>query len=77
MTEEEARELAAADMDEFFVEEIISHRGNGNNPKRWEYQVRWRGYEPEDDTWLPWRSVKDLEALDRYAEREGLTFPEK
>jgi hypothetical protein len=35
MTEEEARELAAADMDEFFVEEIISHRGNGNNPKRW------------------------------------------
>jgi hypothetical protein len=78
MTEEEAKELAAVDMDEFFVEEIVSHRDYGQtNPRRWEYQVRWRGYEPEDDTWLPWKSVKDLEALDRYAEKEGLNFPDK
>ncbi len=28
--------------------------------------MRWEGYSPSDDTWLPYREVKDLEALDRY-----------
>jgi hypothetical protein len=32
MTLEEAIALAAADMDEFFVEKIIRHTGNGNIP---------------------------------------------
>jgi hypothetical protein len=76
MTYDEARELAAVDMDEFYVEEIIDHVGAGNNPKKWEYRVRWRGYEPDEDYWLPWKSVKDLEALDRYAQSKGIVLPE-
>jgi hypothetical protein len=76
LTEEEARALAAVDMDEFYVREIVEHRGGGTNPKKWEYRVRWLGYEPEDDTWLPYKSVKDLEALDKYAKDKGIDIPE-
>jgi hypothetical protein len=76
LTEDEARALAAVDMDEFYVREIVEHRGGGTNPKKWEYRVRWLGYEPEDDTWLPYKSVKDLEALDKYAKDKGIDIPE-
>jgi hypothetical protein len=68
MTEEEAAALAAADMDEFYVDRILEHRGKGSNPKKWEYRVRWLGYEEADDTWQPWSSIKDLRALDDYIE---------
>jgi hypothetical protein len=68
MTEEEATALAAVDMDEFYVEKIVEHSGSGKNPKKWMYRVRWLGYEPEEDTWLPWASVKNLQALDNYIE---------
>jgi cleavage and polyadenylation specificity factor subunit 1 len=68
MTEEEATALAAVDMDEFYVDSIIDHTWEGKNPKKWKYRVRWLGYEPEDDTWLPWSSIKDLEALDKFIE---------
>ena len=34
MTEEEAAALAAADMDEFYVDRILEHRGKGSNPNK-------------------------------------------
>jgi hypothetical protein len=77
MTLEEAIALAAADMDEFFVEKIIRHAGPGNNPKRWKYLVRWLGYEEGDDQWLSWAAVKDLEALQVYADANGIKLPEE
>jgi hypothetical protein len=62
--------VAAVDADEFFVEAIISHRWIRKNSKKkdhLEFRVRWAGYEPEEDTWLPYREVRDLAALDDYA----------
>jgi hypothetical protein len=76
MTMEDAIALAAVDMDEFYVDKIVEHMGNGKNPKKWEYKVRWLGYEPEDDTWLPWSAVKDREALETYARDNNITLPE-
>jgi hypothetical protein len=68
MTTEEAAALAATDLDEFHVESIVDHEGEGKDPKKWKFRVRWLGYEPEDDTWLKWSAVKDLEALDTYSQ---------
>lgn len=59
--------LAAVDTDEYVVEAIIDHRGNPNRRSTLEFLVRWLGYEPEEDMWLPWRNVKELAALDVYA----------
>jgi len=60
------KDIAMRDRDEFIVESIIDyrHRGNIKRRKELEFRVRWLGYAPEEDTWLPYKEVKDLEALD-------------
>ena len=60
--------VAAVDNDEYVVEAIVDHRGDPRRRARMEFRVRWLGYEPDEDTWLPFREVQDLEALDRYAQ---------
>ena len=45
----------------------IGHSGTGKNPKKWKFQVRWLGYELEDNTMLNWAAVKDLAALNKYS----------
>lgn len=69
--------VAAVDENEFVVDSIVAHRlSGGGNPKKrkgkrnvtdLEFRVRWAGYEPDEDTWLPYANVRDLEALDVYA----------
>jgi hypothetical protein len=76
MTLQEATSLAAVDLDEFYVQEIVEHEGSSKDVKKWRFKIRWLGYEPEDDTWLPWSSVKDLEALEKYGQANGIKLPE-
>lgn len=66
---EEPAAVAAVDADEFVVEAIVAHRGPRRNCRRadLEFRVRWAGYQPDEDTWLPYREVADLAALDAYA----------
>jgi len=54
--------------EEFVVGEILQHRerpGRGRS-KVLEYLVRWKGYGPDEDTWLPKSELEDCEALDVY-----------
>lgn len=69
---EDPAAVAAVDAEEFVVEAIVAHRGprgpRGNYRRnQLEFRVRWAGYQPEDDTWLPYREVAELAALDAYA----------
>jgi hypothetical protein len=66
---------AAVDLDEFCGEKV-EYKGNGNNPIRWTYRMRWLGYEEGDDTWLTYSSVKNLTALDEYAAAQMISIPE-
>jgi hypothetical protein len=53
-------------MEEYLVEEIIDVRKRGQG---WQFLVRWSGYGPEHDDWLPAKDLEECEALDRwYAE---------
>ena len=67
-------EVARHDASEFLIEKIISHSGDFkdrvNNPLL--FRVRWAGYGPEDDTYEPWKHVKDTEQLHNYLREKKL-----
>lgn len=67
MTREDVLAIAAVDSDNYIVDHIVDHRQHGTNIRKWEFLVRWEGYEPAEDTWLPWTEVKNLAALDAYS----------
>jgi hypothetical protein len=59
-----AVEIAAVDAEEWEVECIVDHRGK--TKRNAEFRIRWKGYGPNDDSWLPWKEARDLEAMDVY-----------
>eukprot|EP00762_Andalucia_godoyi_P008723 ANDGO_04722.mRNA.1 Retrovirus-related Pol polyprotein from transposon 17.6 len=61
---EDPLSIAQVDSDEYQVECLVEHRGK--KKKDVEFRVRWKGYSNEDDSWLPYKEVRDLEALDAY-----------
>ena len=65
-TGEAAKDLNMADRQEFEVESIVDHKGSHRNKRTLQFRIRWLGYGPDDDTWLPYKDAKDLKALDDY-----------
>jgi hypothetical protein len=60
------KEAALVDKDEFYVERIPAHTGIPKRKTDMLFKVRWLGYDKSEDTWEPWKNIKDLEALDTY-----------
>jgi len=53
--------------DEYFVQELLKHRLRKIGRRtRLELLVRWTGYGPDADEWLPLADVEETEAYDRY-----------
>jgi len=55
-------------MEEYAIDRIIDERCRGRGRQ---YLVRWVGYGPEEDRWLPQRELDNCEALDTWQQREG------
>ena len=66
--------IAYRDKGTFDVEAIVDHYNNGNNntPKSlWDFKVRWTGYPPEEDRWLPWSELRNNILLHKYLFEHG------
>ncbi|KAJ8481084.1 hypothetical protein ONZ51_g6252 [Trametes cubensis] len=61
--------VTADGIKEWEVDSIVDHRRRGRG---FQFLVRWKGYGPDADEWLPKREVAELEALDRYLEHHPL-----
>jgi hypothetical protein len=63
-----AETTAFAAVDEY-VEKFVDVENNGKNKKKWRFKIHLLGYEPDDDSWLGWDAVKNLQALDDIVEQ--------
>jgi hypothetical protein len=55
-------------LEEFFVENIIDSRRCNHG---WQFLVRWMGYGPQHDLWIPSGELNDCEALDSWYQNGG------
>jgi hypothetical protein len=55
-------------MEEHVIERILDERRRGRG---WQYLVRWKGYGPGDDEWMPRREVEETIALDEWLRAKG------
>jgi hypothetical protein len=58
--------VAAGDLGESVVSELVAHRGDVKKKSTLEFQVRW---EDGDLTWESYDKVKQLQELDQYVDR--------
>lgn len=60
--------IAARDRDEWPIENIIDYRrsSGGSNKKGYQFRVRWRGFDSEEDTWEDYMRVRDTEAFTQF-----------
>ena len=57
---------------EFIVESIVRHSGDPKRKGDMDFLVRWAGYGPSEDHWLPWRSLRNNPRLHEYLIANGL-----
>ena len=55
--------VAAADLGEAQVQDVLGHRGSARDRAKLEFQVQWTD---GDITWEPWERVRKLAAVDEY-----------
>lgn len=65
-TRVEPKEVAMHDEQEFFIDHIVSHRGDRTRRKTMEFLVKWRGYADDANTWEPYASLRDTDQLLEY-----------
>ena len=59
-------DVARRDYLEFFVEEILAHRGDLRVRSRLEFQIKWLGYDHNSNTWEPYSNLTKLKPLHEY-----------
>ena len=64
---EDPKTLIALDTEEHVVENFVDHNCPGRKKSDWDFKVRWANEAEEEDSWIPWKEAKKLQAMDAYA----------
>jgi hypothetical protein len=69
--EEELYTIALRDhQDRFFIDKILDHEGSLDRRRDLKFKVHWKGYEAEEDSWVPYSELRDTAALHEYLLRQ-------
>jgi hypothetical protein len=60
--------MTADGLEEYLIDKIIDSRRRGRG---WQFLVRWVGYGPEHDRWLPGSALDECAAMDAWIEGGG------
>ena len=52
-------DIARRDYMEFFIENVISYRGNLKRKTELEFQIKWLGYDETHNSWEPYANLRD------------------
>jgi hypothetical protein len=52
--------------EEYFIDRIVSHRGDLKNLDKIQFKVKWHGYDKSHDSFEPFNNLKETEAMDIY-----------
>ena len=75
-TRVDPKDIAAKDINEFYVESILDHRPKGQKrPLKGSlsFQVRWAGYDESHDSWEPWALMRDNIVVHAYCRAHDMS----
>ena len=65
-------DVARRDYMEFFIENVISYRGNLKRKTELEFQVMWLGYDETHNSWEPYANLRDSDQLHVFLRQNNL-----
>ena len=65
-------DVARRDYMEFFIENVISHRGNSKRKTELVFQVKWLGYDETHNSWEPYANLRDSDQLHVFLHQNNL-----
>jgi hypothetical protein len=66
------KDAAMADTLEYYVEEILGHKGNPRKKSQMRFLVKWQGFPDDKNSWEPWSNLRLVEALHEYLRKNGM-----
>ncbi|OAQ22507.1 hypothetical protein K457DRAFT_84718 [Linnemannia elongata AG-77] len=67
---EEKSSDSDATSESYEVEATLDHAQNEKNPHIYSYYVRWKGYGPEHNSWIPFTNFDDIQILRNYGRQQ-------
>ena len=69
------KDVANYDHSEFEVEEILNHSGKPikNSATKMMFLVKWKGFDHEENTWEPWKNLRDNSFLHEYLKKNNFS----
>jgi hypothetical protein len=72
-TQTDPVDIARKDYLEFFIEEILSHKGNSKSKKSLLFfLIKWVGYDDTHNSWEPYSEVRDTTMCHDYLKSHGM-----
>jgi hypothetical protein len=59
-------DIARRDYLEFFIEQVLDHKGDPRRKSSLKFLIKWVGYDNTYNSWEPWKNFRDTGILHQY-----------